>query len=173
VRFFRAGTDDQIPVADVPAIAFSEVMRDVDLFVGVTTIGADPQWLDRGERRFDTYWHTWGFGELGEPAKVRREVIATLLPALKIADRATLGDRYLEVRGALHTYKIHLGSGNILMSPNDRYLCIVAARHPNDERLFLPFEDDPILSLILSKAFLLVDDRSITDASILRQIQAN
>lgn len=56
------------------------------------------------------------------------------------------------------------------MSPNDRYLCIVAARHPSDDRLFLPFEDDPMLSLILSKAFLLADDRAITDPSIVRQL---
>jgi hypothetical protein len=171
VRFFRAGTDDAMAVSDVAPVAFTEVMRDVDLFVGVTTIGADAQWLDRGERRFDEYWHTWGFGELGQPAKVRREVIAKLLPALKIASHSTLSDRYLEVRGSLHTYKIHLGSGNILMSPSDRYLCIVAARHPNDDRLFLPFGDDPMLSLILSKAFLLADDTSIEDESIVRQIK--
>ena len=170
VRFFRAGSDDAISVTDVPPIAFTELMRDVDLFVGVTTIGADAEWLDRGERRFDNYWHTWGFGDLGQPAKIRREVIAKILPALKIADQATLGDRYLEVRGSLHDYKIHLGSGNILMSPNDRYLCIVAARHPNDHRLFLPFEDDPMLTLILSKAFLLADDAAITDPSIVRQM---
>ena len=172
VRFFRAGTDEAMAVADVSRIAFTEVMRDVDLFVGVTSIGADAQWLDRVERRFDDYWHTWGFGELGQPAKVRREVIAKLLPALKIADRSTLGDRYLEVRGSLRTYKIHLGSGNILMSPSDRYLCIVAARHPNDHGLFLPFADDPMLSLILSKAFLLVDDASIQDESIVRQLKS-
>ena len=40
-------------------------MGEVDLFVGVTSIGADPEWLDRGtERRFATYWHTYGFGQL-------------------------------------------------------------------------------------------------------------
>ena len=38
-----------------------------------------------------------------------------------------LEDRYLRVRGDLRTYRIHLGSGNILTSPNDQYLCIVAA----------------------------------------------
>ena len=29
--------------------SFTETMRDVDLFVGVTSIGADPDWLDRVE----------------------------------------------------------------------------------------------------------------------------
>jgi hypothetical protein len=171
VRFYELATDRAVELANVPSVAFSEVMRDVDLFVGVTTIGADPQWLDRGERRFDTYWNTWGFGDLSEPAKIRRQVIATLLPALRIADRCTLGDRFLEVRGDLRDYKIHLGSSNIQMSPADRYLCIVATRHPSDDRLFLPFDDDPTLSLILSKAFLLAEDTKITDQSILRQIK--
>ena len=37
-------------------------------------------------------------------------------------------------------------------------------------KLFLPFDDDPVLSLILSKAFLLAGDAAITDESITRQI---
>jgi hypothetical protein len=51
------------PLAEVPPLVFSEAMRDVDLFIGVTSISADPEWLDRGEgRRFEEYWHRWGFG---------------------------------------------------------------------------------------------------------------
>jgi hypothetical protein len=34
----------------------------------------------------------------------------------------------------------------------------------------LPFEDDTMLSLILSKAYLLAEDHRITDPSILSQI---
>ena len=74
------------------------------------------------------------------------------------------------VRGDLRTYRIHLGSGNILMAPDDQYLCIVAARDGRAGKLFLPFDDDPVLSVILSKAFLLADDTKITDPSITRQI---
>src|SRR5262249_14763450 len=36
------------PLAEVPALLFSEVMRQVDLFVGVASIGNDPAWQDRG-----------------------------------------------------------------------------------------------------------------------------
>jgi hypothetical protein len=35
VRFRRADAPDGVPLSDVPALIFSEVMRDVDLFVGV------------------------------------------------------------------------------------------------------------------------------------------
>jgi hypothetical protein len=73
----------------------------------------------------------------------------------------------------LRTYKIHLGSGNILMEPNDQYLCIVPARSgatAGSDRLFLPFEGDATLSIILSKAFLLAADNGIKDPTIVRQI---
>ena len=172
VRFFDTRSDAPVELTDVPLLVFTEAMRDVDLFVGVTSIGADPTWLDRGEgRRFETYWNTYGFGALTAAAEIRREVLEQLLPRLAIADRCELEDRFLTVRGDLRTYRIHLGSGNILMSPNDQYLCIVAARGGRAEKLFLPFDDDPVLSLILSKAFLLANDTAITDQTITAQIR--
>jgi hypothetical protein len=55
--------------------------------------------------------------------------------------------------------------------PGSRYLCIVqgAATKASPASLALPFEGDHTLTLILSKAFLLADDRKIKDQSILRQ----
>jgi hypothetical protein len=171
VRFVDATSDETIALADVPPLVLTEALRDVDLFIGVTSIGADPEWLDRGtQRQFDTYWHTYGFGELSAAGQIRRDILSQLVPRLAIADRCELDDRYLTVRGDLRTYRIHLGSGNILMSPNDQYLCIVAARDGQSQKLFLPFDDDPVLSLILSKAFLLADDTAIEDPTITAQI---
>ncbi len=74
------------------------------------------------------------------------------------------------VRGDLRTYKIHLGSANILMEPNDAYLCVVAGR--TDVRRAVPAVRGGRgrLSLIISKAFLLADDTAITDPTITRQI---
>ena len=77
----------------------------------------------------------------------------------------------LVVKGKLRTYKIHLGSGNILMEPNDQYLCIVPSQAgPGGDSVLLPFEGDRTLSIILSKAFLLANDTKIKDQSIVRQI---
>jgi hypothetical protein len=101
---------------------------------------------------------------------VRRDAVQRIIPKTKIADRCTVGERYLVVRGGLRTYKIHLGSGNILMEPDDSYLCIVPSRRFGRREVFLPFEDDR-LALIVSKAFLLADDTSITDQTILSQIK--
>lgn len=171
VRFVDARTDESLELAQVPQLVLTEVLRDVDLFVGVTSIGADPEWLDRGaDRRFDAYWQSYGFGDLSAAGQLRHEVLEQLVPRLAIADRCELGDRFLTVRGDLRTYRIHLGSGNILMSPNDQYLCIVAARDGRAQKLFLPFDDDPVLSLVLSKAFLLANDTAIKDPTIIAQI---
>ncbi|MFF6810432.1 DUF4132 domain-containing protein [Streptomyces sp. NPDC012403] len=162
------GTWREAPLRDVPPLVFSEAMRDVDLFVGVTSIAADPDWTDGGPGR--AYWERTGFGELNESAVARRDVLERLLPRLRIADRCTLDGRFLLVRGDLRTYRIHLFSANILMEPDNSYLCIVPARRQGAPELYLPFEDDR-LSLILSKAFLLAADADITDESILRQIE--
>lgn len=173
VRFSRRETWDWAhrPLAEVPPLVFTEAMRDVDLFVAVTSIAADPTWITR-EARHAAYWQQVSFGDLTESAQNRREALERLVPRLTIADRCTVTERFLEVRGDLRTYKIHLGSANILMSPNDAYLCIVPARGSKDPKVFLPFEEGGgTLSVILSKAFLLADDRNITDASIRGQIR--
>ena len=161
-----------LPLTDVPAKVFSEVMRDVDLFVGVASVGNDPNWQDGGpEGRFRDYWQDYSFGDLSTTAKTRKAVLGRLVPRLKIADRCSFADRFLVVRGDVRTYKIHLGSGNILIDPGDRYLCIVPnASQAKADTPMLPFEGDRTLSVILSKAFLLAADDKITDRTILSQL---
>jgi hypothetical protein len=78
------------------------------------------------------------------------------------------------LRGRSVARSTALGSGNILMEPNDQYLCIVPTSKPLTgnlgNRLFLPFEGDRTLAIILSKAFLLAEDENIKDPTILHQI---
>lgn len=173
VRFVRNG--EPLPLTEVPAPVFTEVMRDVDLFVGVCSIGNDPAWQDRGEiEGAGAYWQNYSFGDLSASAKTRKEILQRLVPKLKIASRCSFDEKFLVVKGSLRVYKIHLGSGNIQMEPNNQYLCIVPHRGEamkGTDKLFLPFEGDHTLSVILSKAFLLADDAKIKDASIINQIK--
>lgn len=145
-------------------------MRDVDLFVGVTSIALDPPWADRGADPHYDYWLAASFGELTATAQICRDVLAALLPKLKVADQVELGDRFVRVRGTKATYRIHLGSANILIEPDDRYLCIVPASNSRAKRLMLPFEGDEVLTVVLSKVLMLAADDKITDPAILRQI---
>jgi len=165
--------DAPIPLSEIPPLALSEVLRDVDLFVGVSSVGNDPTWSDGGpEGRYRDYWHSYSFGELAETAQTRKELLSRLIPRLAIRDRAEVDGRFLLVRGDIRTYKIHLGSGNILMEPNDQYLCIVPGQMKSSRNNtgFLPFEGDGMLAVILSKALLLSKDTKITDPTITSQL---
>lgn len=171
----QEGLNHPLPLAQIPPLVLSEILRDVDLFVGVCSVGNDPTWADGGgNQRYADYWHSYAFGELNETAKTRHELLEVLLPRLKIAKQCELRDKFLVVRGQLHTYKIHLGSGNVLTEPNDHYLCIVPAQSAmykvDNEKLYLPFEGDQTLAVILSKAFLLAKDADIKDTTITQQI---
>lgn len=173
VRFCDSVTNEIKDLIDIPAIVFSEVMRDVDLFVGVASVGNDPNWRDSGGLpAYRTYWESYSFGDLNEVAKTRKTILENLLPRLKIASVSHLQDKFLVVKGKLRTYKIHIGSTNILMEPNDQYLCIVPDRSNREtsDNMFLPFEGDNGLSVILSKAVLLSEDDKITDPTITSQI---
>ncbi|MFJ5828611.1 DUF4132 domain-containing protein [Streptomyces sp. NPDC093089] len=168
------GAWTEAALADVPALVLSEALRDVGLFAGVASVGADPDWRGRGEdRAHDGYRERWAFGELSEPARIRRATLAGLLPRTGIADRAELTDRFPRVRGEVRTYRIHLGSGSVLMEPSDTYPAVDADRAARDGgRVFLPFEEDGgMLSVILSKAVLLAADDRITDPALAARIR--
>ncbi len=161
---------EPIPLDKIDPVLFSELMRDVDLFVGVAGIGNDPTWPSRDDNSFGEYWSRAAFGELTEAGRSRHAVLADILPGLAIASRCRLEGRYLAVEGKLRSYRIHLGSGNVQMEPNSQYLCVVPDRPAAGARVRLPFEGDATLSVILSKAFLLAADDEIKDSSIRRQI---
>ena len=172
-RRFEVRQRMPLRLADIPPVVFSEVMRDADLLVGVTSIGADPTWgAERGrDNPHAEYWLRFADGELSTGAENRKTVLATLLPKLAIRDRCRLQGRYLLVQGESNEYRIHLGSGNVIMEPGSRYLCIVRGSGDTAASVSLPFEGDTMLATILSKAFLLANDKSIKDETILRQIR--
>lgn len=173
IQSHLGGRGEDVALDQVPPVIFSEVMRDVDLFVAVASIANDPAWADhQSDERMDAYWGEQAFGELGQPAQVRRELIEQIAPRLSIADKLEIGERALLVQGKRQSYAIHFGSANVQILPSNRYLCIVPDRHAPDEisRVRLPFTGDTQLSTILAKAFMLVDEDRITDRTILSQL---
>lgn len=173
VRFLKPGKKGEpINLAKVPPIVFSEIMRDCDLFVAVASVANDPTWSDGGpDGRHRNYWHDWAFSELGQSAKVRRDLIARFAGSLSIADKLEIGERALIVEGKRQKYAIHFGSTNVQILPENRYLCIFPDRSaPEADRVRLPFTGDSQISTILAKAFLLIDEDRITDATILSQL---
>jgi hypothetical protein len=160
-----------LPLTDVPLLVFSEVMRDLDLFVTTSTIANDPTWSDGGPTQpHHQYWHACGLGPLSQIAATRRDLLAGILPRLPIATRCRLDDRYLLVRGDLHEYRVHLATSQALIGPHQRFLRLVLPPpHRLPDNLYLPVEDE-MLALIVAKASLLADDTAITDPDVIRQL---
>lgn len=157
------------PLGEVPPLALSEVLRDVDLFASVAGIGHDPSWAARAG---DDSWRAATFGELSEVGRGRKAVLARLVPRLGFAERCSFSDRYLEIRGELRGYKIHLDSAQVLLDPGDAFLPLDPPKKKARSRdaLALPFAGDATLSLILAKARLLADDAKIQDETLRERI---
>lgn len=170
VRFLRGrgAKARAIDLTDVPRRAFSEAMRDIDLFISVCSLAMSPDWmLEHGDE-------PPGAALLNRRSSVATSRVAALeriLPALAVADRCTIEDGSLHVEGRWRRYRIHIGSGHVFLEPGSRYICIVPRSIGPARNVFLPFDDDPTLAVILSKALLLADEEKITEESILSQLR--
>ncbi|MFL6075462.1 MAG: DUF4132 domain-containing protein [Mycobacteriales bacterium] len=152
LRFLAGGM--VTPLAGVPPVAFSEVMRDLDLVVSVAA--SDPA------------------GHTSPPhTQSRAELLSALADDLGLS-RVHVDGGFAVVRGTRATYRVHLGSGSIHLEPGG-HLCLVPASFGGTahQDLFLPFADeDRMTSVILSKVLLLNEDEKITDPGILSQLDA-
>jgi Domain of unknown function (DUF4132) len=173
-------TDDAqaLTIENVPAIALSEAMFDIDSIINRTSIGNDRHWQDRGANagrplsevvHFVNYRDAYTAGRSPEMAKARHAFLQDVLPGLEIANNCTLHQDHLLVDGKYNSYKINLISGNITIAPQGRYVCIVP-KSMSKEDFLLPCEEDAILSVIISKAFYLSDEDKINDASVRSQL---
>ena len=77
---YNQAPEEALPLDTIPPLVFSEIMRDVDLFVGVASVGNDPTWQDGGtEGR--TYWTDYAFGELSGDGKNSETGVRATPPA--------------------------------------------------------------------------------------------
>lgn len=154
---------EELLLEQVPALILSEVIRDLDLFVSTTSVAIDMQSdynADAEGTPLVRYIRSYGFGELSSSANERKEFLQRLIPSLEVAERCSFQGHFLQVRGDLHVYKIHLGSGNVVVEPDNRHIPMQPFTYfyTDNQKYFLPFEGDFTLTNILSKVFLLADD---------------
>ncbi|WP_026707187.1 DUF4132 domain-containing protein [Flavobacterium frigidarium] len=152
VCFHSIDSYKRIPLTDIPAVVFSEIMRDVDLVVSVAHVGGvDP--------------------EASHSTMEMRGALAEASAKLFKLDNITVKERHIFIKGTLGEYSIHLGSGQV--SKNGLSLSIIPVHSQHRGRLFLPFvDDDPKSAEIISKMKLLAEDNKIQDPTILAQINS-
>jgi hypothetical protein len=151
VVFTRRGEWTPLPLDQIPARVFSEVMRDLDLVVSVAHAGGvDPE-------------------ASASSIESRAALIRETCALLKIQNVEIKANHAL-VAGKLGNYTVHLGSAVVHRQPGGA-LCIVPVHAQQRGRLFLPFvEGDPKTAEVLSKVLLLARDQEIKDPTILEQI---
>lgn len=164
LRFHAVGDgvlwDHPLTLEEVPPVVFSEVLRDVDLFVGVSSVANEPGFSAADiKQSWRTYWTDNVWGELAPLARTRRDVLARVLPRTTLRERAALEDRWLVVRGETDRYRVHLGTANVRRDDSDLPLEVTPDRRARDHvaSVFLPFEGDSVLATILARAFMLAE----------------
>ena len=152
VVFSDRKTGKLVPFKDVPAVIFSEIMRDVDLVVSVAHVGGvDP------EASLST-------------VEMRTVIITEMLRLLKLT-KVELKGAHAFITGTLGQYTVHLGSG-VVHKMTSGVLNILPVHSQHRGRIFLPFvDDDPKTAEIISKIIHLAEDSKIKDPTILNQIR--
>ncbi len=150
IAFTSLKNYEQIPLADINPLIFSEVMRDIDLVVSVAHVGGvDP--------------------EASHSTIEMRAVLARESARLFKLDNIEVKERHILIKGKLGDYNIHLGSGNV--NKDGLFLSIIPVHSQHRGRMFLPFvDDDPKSAEIISKMKLLAEDKKIQDPTVLAQI---
>lgn len=164
-----------VPIGEVPAIVFSETMRDIDFFVASSSIATDPNWIETvsGERRLAEYFDRIATEGLGTTVATRREALAELLGLGLLGSQHQLTERSLIVEGKLGRYVIDLATANVRLDPPGRWLSLrsptSSITYPWDRASAV--DDDEILWRILARASLLAADTEISDRRLLAQIR--
>jgi hypothetical protein len=171
VHFYR--DRHEIAIDEVPAMLYSEVMRDVDLFTSVCAIGEDENWRDEGDRTLEVSDERITLQELSAAISLRSDILTRVLPLSPIADRCRLEPSHLEVQGQLGQYRLSLALGlaALITDSGMRWLKIpqrLLAAVPL-ELDDVPIEMDYRTEMILRKAYLLADDWKIEDSELIRQ----
>ena len=152
VAFVERLTHNPILLKNVPAVHFSEILRDIDLVVSVAHVGeVDP--------------------EASHSTTEMRAVIIEQLTNLLQLENVQLKAPHVLINGKLGNYSIHLGSGNVYKLGGVQ-IPVLAVPSQHRGRVFLPFVDeDPKTAEIAAKILLFSDDENITDPNIRKYIQ--
>lgn len=149
----RDREEQRLPLDQIPPLVLSEVLRDLDM---VTVIA----------HQSDEH------GTSKEVLAQRADLVRALISALGLR-QARVEEPYVYVEGSLTSYRIHLTTAAIYLA-SGQYLCIVPSAK-QQKSLYLPFDEgrESVGSEVVSKMLLLLNDASINDQTIRRQIVAD
>jgi Domain of unknown function (DUF4132) len=172
VRFYR--DRHEVAIDDVPAVVYSEVMRDIDLFTSVCAIGDDETWSDHGDLGTGLFSQQFDVQEMSALTALRAEILSRVLPYTSVADRCKIEKTHLEVRGQLGTYRILLAWAAAALVADSGIRWLRIPQKILDSVILdlatIPVELDYRTEMILRKACILADDWKIDSPELVRQL---
>ncbi len=152
VFFADRKTGILLKISDVPAIIYSEIMRDVDLAVSVAHAGGvDPETTH-------------------STVEMRRVILEFNLSLFGITN-VRFEKNHAFIDGKHGQYTIHLGSG-VIHKVGGHQINVLAVGSGKKSKLFLPFiDEDPKTAEIMTKVLTFAEDGKIKDPYIMEQIQ--
>jgi len=172
VRFYRDRRE--IPIEEVPAIVYSEIMRDVDLFTSVSAVGQDESWSDQGDRGVGVVASRMDINELSAALALRVEIMSRVLPLTPIAEHCKIEKTSLVVRGRLGTYRIEMLLGGVLRMTDSGVRQLKIPKKLLDDVLLdftaFPIDLDHRTEMILRKAYVVANDWEIDSPDLIRQL---
>jgi len=150
--WFEGEPGGELPLSSVPSVLFSETLRDADLLVSLAAAG-----------------------EMGFNSEETRRLRATLVRYLARALGLTSiyvseDDAHAIVDGGRAMYRVHLGSGSVLLEKTRRHLDLGVLRGQPMEAL-VSESMDTFTARILGIIGALSNDYQITDPQFLDQLQ--
>lgn len=128
------GTDLRVPIAEIPPVAYSEVMRDVALVVGVAGQGTESGLRGETDKALPLPDALSGIAEM------RQALLMELLPSLGFGERIRVGDTYAEIDARGQVFRLSLLTGEVtLPRDGDRRLDLEGIER-SDSPLYLPHE---------------------------------
>ena len=171
VRFYR--NRREVAIDEVPAVLYSEVMRDVDLFTSVCAIGDDETWFDQGDRGAGVFNQRVDVQEISALTALRGEILSRVLPYTSVADRCKIEKTHLEVRGQLGTYRILLAWAAVALVTDSGIRWLRIPQKILDsvtlDLAAIHVELDHRTEMVLRKASVLADDWKIDSPELVRQ----
>lgn len=151
VSFYSIKEHKPVPIKEINAITFSEIMRDLDLAVSTCYIGGvDP---------------TTSFSTM----ELRRTIVQYTCRLMKL-ENVSVEEHFVNIKGSLNDYSVHLGSGTVHQTHGGA-IHMIAVQSGQRGKLYVPFlDEDPKMVEIISKVILLAQDTSLKDPTILHQI---
>jgi hypothetical protein len=166
-------------LGSVPPVVFSEACRDLDLVVGVASVGEDTAWIAWEEARrqgeeplFRARLERYD-SALAATAETRRALLGRILPSLGLGSRVRVEGKFAHVQGELHAYRVHLGSANVHVEPSGRFVAFGRPAHADAAPgVYLP-EDaslDPRTAEVVRRILLLAGDALVSDPELAAQL---